>query len=313
MVIEKVDKDTFSNTIALPFHEFNASEFSELNAKKVNQVHYLLFKDSKYRLGIILGEQDNILRSPFSAPFGGFCPVGSAISLAQMDEAIKALKVWSKRHQMQQIQITLPPLLYGESYLSKWVNTFYRSAFQLDRVDLNYAFQLSQFGEEYVQSIRRNARKSLRAAFKNEFRFSQCVAPEAQARAYEVIRKNRSAKGYPLRMSWEQVAATTNVIPADFFLLEHNDKDIAAALVYEVQFDVAQVIYWGELPAYSHLRPMNYLSYCLFEHYQKAGKRVLDIGPSTESSVPNHGLCEFKESIGCQVDLKLSFFMDLST
>ena len=34
---------------------------------------------------------------------------------------------------------------------------------------------------------------------------------------------------------------------------------------------------------------------------------ILDIGPSTENGIPNYGLCEFKESIGCSVTMKYSF------
>jgi hypothetical protein len=49
---------------------------------------------------------------------------------------------------------------------------------------------------------------------------------------------------------------------------------------------------------------MNFLSYRLFEHYSKLGFKYFDIGPSTEESVPNLDLAEFKESIGCRIDTK---------
>jgi hypothetical protein len=52
---------------------------------------------------------------------------------------------------------------------------------------------------------------------------------------------------------------------------------------------------------------MNFLSYKIFEFYKKTGIRIVDIGPSTENSVPNHGLCEFKESIGCDISTKFTY------
>ena len=52
---------------------------------------------------------------------------------------------------------------------------------------------------------------------------------------------------------------------------------------------------------YSNLRPMNFLSYSIFKFYKDLGIRYIDVGPSTENSIPNYGLCEFKESIGCQI------------
>jgi len=53
---------------------------------------------------------------------------------------------------------------------------------------------------------------------------------------------------------------------------------------------------------------MNFLSYEVFKYYKENGIEVVDIGPSTEDSIPNHGLCEFKESIGCDLSPKYSFY-----
>lgn len=55
---------------------------------------------------------------------------------------------------------------------------------------------------------------------------------------------------------------------------------------------------------------MNMLTYSLFQHYRKTGVRILDIGISTENGIPNFGLCEFKESIGCSVSLKYCFELE---
>lgn len=53
------------------------------------------------------------------------------------------------------------------------------------------------------------------------------------ARAYEVIRRNREERGFPLRMTLEQVWQTvSNVVQADFFVLEHEGEDVAAAQVF---------------------------------------------------------------------------------
>lgn len=49
------------------------------------------------------------------------------------------------------------------------------------------------------------------------------------------------------------------------------------------------------------------MAYKLQEYYFLKGKKYLDIGPSTDFSIPNYGLCNFKESIGCDISLKLSF------
>ena len=122
-----------------------------------------------------------------------------------------------------------------------------------------------------------------------------------------MIRINRESKGYPLRMSLQNVLNTIEVIKADFFILTHNAKDVAAAQVFHVAADVVQVIYWGDVPGYTELRAMNYLAYKVFEYYAASKIKLIDIGPSSENGIPNYGLCEFKENIGCSVSLKYTF------
>jgi len=78
-------------------------------------------------------------------------------------------------------------------------------------------------------------------------------------------------------------------------------------MVFHVSSVVVQVVYWGDLPEYAHLKTMNFLSYKLFEYYTGTNIHVIDIGPSTENSIPNFGLCEFKESVGCEITNKLTF------
>lgn len=140
-----------------------------------------------------------------------------------------------------------------------------------------------------------------------EFLALQRDDTEGRRRAYDVIRRNREEHGYPLRMSLSDVEATIGIIPADFFLLRHEGEDVAAAQVFHVAEGIAQVIYWGDLRAYSSLRPMNYLAFRIFEHYSREGLRILDIGPSTEDGEPNYGLCDFKTGIGCDVIPKFVF------
>jgi hypothetical protein len=59
------------------------------------------------------------------------------------------------------------------------------------------------------------------------------------------------------------------------------------------------------------MKTMNYLSYKVFEYYANTEIKFIDIGPSTNNSEPNLGLADFKESIGCDINIKFSFKFDL--
>lgn len=287
-------------------HVYNGVPFTELNACRVDSIHYLSFGDAKQRIGIILGERDGVLCSPFSAPFGGFEQRGVQ-SLQYMEKALLLLADYAEKRRLG-IKIALPPLVYGEGQLSKWVNVFTRAGFK-STIDLNYFFPTFRFAD-YTKIIDRSARNHLNRSKKEGFRLLKMKSDDYSqvARAYEVIRRNREERGYPLKMSLEQVWQTVNqVIKADFFVLEHEGNDIAAAQIFHVAEGIAQVIYWGDIREYSETRPMNYLSYAVFEHYYNEGVKILDIGPSTEGGIPNYGLCEFKENTGCDITLKYWF------
>jgi lipid II:glycine glycyltransferase (peptidoglycan interpeptide bridge formation enzyme) len=113
-------------------------------------------------------------------------------------------------------------------------------------------------------------------------------------------------------MNWDQVLNTIQLIDADFFIVTNSDKvPISAAMVFNIAEKIVQIIYWGDIQEFSLLRTMNFLSFKLFEYYKKAGIQIVDIGPSSQNSIPNYGLGEFKESLGCKISTKATFRIEL--
>ena len=265
-VVEATAKG-FSHVFTKPIHVFASGDFNQLNEPKVEAVYYLIFKDSKYRLGLIVGISEEIVKSPFSAPFGGFVFINQEVKIHQIDAAVEALEQWACQKKYHGIQVTLPPTLYQVSFIAKQTNAFYRAGFKMKALDLNYSFFTAKFTEEYPAHIWRNARKNLKIALSSDLNFWKCEDEADKARAYEVIRQNRAERGFPLRMTWAQVSETRTVIDADFFICANADKNyIAAAIVFHVTKDIVQVVYWGDLPKYASLKTMNYLSYKVFEY-----------------------------------------------
>ena len=308
MKIVEVEAKEYREIFAKPAHAYNSVEFAQLNSHKAERLHHLVFDDSGARLGIILGERaDGVMYSPFSAPFGGFT-TNRPQQFEYFDMAVELLKEYGAGRD-KRIVITLPPDLYDRRQIPLAVNALCRHA-ETRFVDVNYHFALSDF-EHYIQNIERNARNKLNHAMKENLIFNKVERGDSDgaARAYGVIRRNREEQGYPLRMTCDEVMRTAEIIPADFFLLSHGGRDIAAAQVFHVAEGICQLIYWGDLREYSGMRPMNLLAYRVFEHYRKQGLSILDIGPSTEDGVPNYGLCSFKKSIGCMASNKFSFLL----
>ena len=305
MQIKNLTPGEFASTFQAA-HIFNTVAFAQLNSDKVERVHYLSFDDPKTCFGIVLGESNGVLRSPFSAPFGGFLEKGTH-GLERMEKAVDVLADYARERSLK-LLITLPPLVYDETKMSKWVSVMIRKM-QLRHIDLNYHLDISHVSH-YSSVINSSARNHLNQALRQNYCLHKLNSDNRDdvARVYNVISCNHKERGFPLRMTFEQVWQTiSNVVSADFFVLEHEGCDVAAAQVFHVAAGIAQVVYWGDIRQYAKLRPMNYLAYSLFGYYADNGLRILDIGPSTENGIPNYGLCEFKESIGCSVTMKYSF------
>ncbi len=145
---------------------------------------------------------------------------------------------------------------------------------------------------------------------KPDLKFTK-LTPEDSHKAYEVIAQNRSERGFPLRLTFEQLQETGTIIPIDYFLVSNPENNVAAAIVFHLSKTIVRVVYWGDLPKFSELKTMNFLSYNVFQYYKEIQIPFIDIGHSTVDSVPNHGLCEFKESIGCSIGLLNEYFKEI--
>ena len=302
MEINRVEAEEYKSYFPKNEHIFNSVAFTELNKHKCKSVRYLVFKDKKARLGIIAGENDGILLSPFSAPFGGF-DAPEMERIEYYDQAAEQLRDYLRQEGLK-MRIVLPPSIYG-SFVAKSYSSLMRAGAHIMYTDLNYAYELSRF-EEYEDYLERSARKNYHQSLRHDLKFEILDGnnPTDIARAYAVIQTNRNAKGFPLRMTLEDVVRTASVVSPDFFVLSYQGLDVAAAMVYPVKDGIAQVIYWGDDPAFSELKVMNFLTYKVFAYYYASDLKYLDIGPSTEQGIPNYGLCSFKENIGCTISLK---------
>ncbi len=305
-IIESIAQE-FQQTFPNPWSVFNSVPFSELNKEKCSKVHYLLFRDSKLRLGIIMGERDNGLYVPFSATYGGFC-FNSVVACQYYDDACAAVKEYAVKIG-KPVFITLAPPIYNSTDNAKTFSAFMRAGARIESIEYNQHFELVRFSN-YEGILESKIRNKLHNALSGNLTFSRLDSknPNDVARAYEVIRINHKERGNPLRMSLQNVLDTIKIIPADFFVVSDNEgHDVAAAQIFHTTKDIYQIIYWGDVPEYSYLKSMNFLSYKVFEYYYQQGAvKILDIGISTEDGVPNYGLCEFKENIGCYSTLKFS-------
>lgn len=313
MDIKRVEKKEYDNYVKEHTTVFETSDFNELNRAKCKDVHYLLFTDSKYRFGLIAGmKENNILKIPFSAPYSMLTNIRKNNKIIEYDLAVKKLIEYAKSINAKEIHFTLPPKFYQETLISNLENALFINDFKIDKIDLNFHYCLNEFDEKYLQNCDIKARQKLNSALKSNLTFEKAQDGTKIKEAYDIIKSNRLSKGYPLHMSFENVQNTIKIIDADFFIVRSEQGNgIAAAMIFKVARNTVQVIYWGHIEGSESLYPMNYLSYKTFEYYKNKGFEFFDIGPATEDGIPNFGLCDFKQTIGCKTNSKYSFSLNL--
>lgn len=312
MDIIEITPDEYKKAIGDDNLVFLESEFLELNKDKTDKIHYLIGKDSKNRVAVALGEKENTWKAPFSAPFGGFIFLQKDTSVEVVWEFTKELINHAKSFGVNRIDLYLPADIYGAQNNTIVINSLLGNGFKLDYLDINYSFDLNAIDlDTYSNCIQRNARKNLRIALQSDLTMVHCESDGQKREAYETIRINREHRGFPLRMTCEQLMNTVNIVDHNFFLVKHENQTVASAVVYNLNNKCAQVVYWGEVPDVSQLKSINFISYNLVKFYKERNYEILDIGISTEFGIPNFGLCSFKESIGCIVSNKYKFHIDL--
>lgn len=308
--IGALEYDTLTSELDIPV--YSKSPFLELNKYKVDKVHYLLGKDKRNRIALGIGEEKGNWEAPYSAPFSNIIPLRKDTTIENLYDFIKLIIDYVKKTNGKSISLFLPANIYGEQFNAKAMNALLGCGFNIKYEDINYSFDLNDIDlNKYDSTIHHNARKNLHIALKSDLLFERCCNSTEIEEAYEVIASNRASKGYPLRMSKDQVFKTLSIVNHDCFLVKNNGDSIASAIVYRITSNIAQVIYWGDRPGYTEYKPINFIAYQLISFYKDLGYRILDIGPSTEVGIPNMGLCNFKESIGCIPSAKVRFEIDV--
>ncbi len=306
----EVSADEYRQIFPSPVTFFHSVPFNLLNIEKCENLLFLvLMKAARPKMGLIGGVVQNAFMSPFSAPYGGPESISTDLSQLYLSRFPSMLIDYLQRNGVQSLRIVPPPFFYAEDYLSGVANGFFCSGYEIEAIDLNYHFELTCWNETDRESMQRSARKNLRISRKSGLLFHCCQDPADRKACYEVIRQNREEKNYPLRMTYDRVRRTTELVDHDFFLVTHSSsgKGIAAAIGYRVTPTISQIIYWGSLLESNKLKPMNFLSYNVFRHLKESGVENVDVGAATENGVPDFGLIRFKRNIGCRASNKITF------
>lgn len=309
MRIEEISPEDYAARFPHPPHIFNSVEFTELNRHKVSGLHYLILQDTRTRGAIILGRRDNMLLSPFSAPYG-WLTMNRRAGAALVHEMHLSLIDYARQQGMS-LRLGLPPMWHDPSLLSCAVQSLSRIDDGSLSFDLNYHLPLYH-NVGLVDLCSSAGRGAMRRALESPLSFGPLpLNAENIGICYDVAARNHQERGYPVRMSRDDMISTALSVRAQLFAVRDHTDYVASAIVYDVRPRTAQPVLWGHLSEYQHLHPMHRMALGMYDFYRGLGYETIDLGPATENGTPNGGLALFKESIGCQTSLKSSFTINM--
>ena len=304
MLIEVSAKE-FKHRFGTDPHPFISEQFSEFNKWKADKIVRLIEDTQKVSIGLIAGIKDGILKSPFSAPFGGFHYQNESIYINKIEEFIENLLVYSKKQEIKEIYLILPPSIYQQSFNAKVVNLLIRQGFEMALPEITNWIELRHFNGRFSH---RSSREYYQQAVKNHLLFSALTEHEEKIIAFDIICENRKRFGRPIHMSFDDIIHMGEMWPVDFFCVKDSEGEmLASGIFYQFPRQISYAVFWGDTEKGRPLRAMDFLIYNLLSYYKSAGFEYIDLGISTESGMPNEGLLRFKETHESTSSLRYSF------
>lgn len=303
MLIE-VDAKTFGEYFPTNPNPFISKAFIELNREKADKVVWLVGDKGKPRIGLVAGVINGLIKSPFSAPFGGFHFRKSVMHISEIDDFVRSLLEYIKLQGLSGIEITIPPDIYHLTFNAKTVSSLLRNGFQSKLPEITGWVNLDQFQGTFSQQ---NSREYYRQAIRNGLKFEIVHDQQEKERVYDLICENRAKFGRPIYMSFRDIVDTSSLWPIDFFkVCNENDEVLASAIFYRAHPQICYALFWADNAIGRPLRAMDFLAFHLWSYYKDCGFKFIDLGISTEAGTPNEGLLRFKESHDSTSSLRYS-------
>jgi len=247
--------------------------------------------------------KDGHWQTPITGAFGGVAnkknvPVDA---LEYMVERIPDLM--SSQCSVQSLTFKLPPASFPDNS-PLIANILHRNNWSLTAFDLNYHLTIRPT-EEYLAGLGNTKRKVIRRLHASGAEFQEAGYAMLET-MYRVIERNRSSQGYPMTMSLNAMSDLFRHFKCDIrlFAVTLGSCVVASAICIQIDPKYLYVFYWGELPEFRKESPVSLLAKGIVEFCFANGFEVMDVGTSSVNSVPNPGLCVFKESLGCRVTQK---------
>jgi hypothetical protein len=255
-------------------------------------------------VGVVDGVvSDGVFLSGHSAPFGGPDLVREDPTVEDVLGLVEGTIAALRSDGVTTIRVRSRPAAYSAAEpLLEYA--LLHLGFTVGHCDLNQHIDLRPLaaGADPLSLLGKKRARDLRVDLLLPYELVDVHDEEDLASVSGILDANRAAHGRPPGLPRDYLARAREAFPdrVRLYLLRHDGRPVAAAVVYRVLHDVDLLVAWGDALDHGMQRsPMNLLAHHLVRRSVETGARLLDLGPSSEKDgTPNLGLAHFKRSVG---------------
>ena len=291
------------------FHRLDFLAYHQSRFEK--NAHHLRFLKKGNCIGVLpLGffQEEGLLigKSPFGASYGGLV-TQTDCSLTDMEHMVDRLLDHLREHQVQQLRIVQPPLIYYDVPEDYFDFCLLKKGAQLTASDMtSYIKVREQPLDGFLPRARRDTQKAIDAHL-------QVVQSDDVAGFYTILMENmRKFDGTPTH-SQEEVSWLIKHFPdaIKIYHVLHDAQQVGTALVFEVNARAWLTFYWAQSQDFTQLHSKNYLIVKLSELAREKRVSYIDFGPQTLNMEPFYGVTMFKESLGGRGLLRRAYRLNI--
>lgn len=243
--------------------------------------------------------------SPGQAPFGGM-EFDPTLRLEILDFFWQEISTFLQAQVVHSLHIKLYAQCYQPENAQILQYLWLQHGFSIAEHNLNYHIEIN--AQALSERLHTSERRRLRKCKTLGYEFGIWVNPDF-AWVHQFVHACRQRKGFPVSLSAGALQALYTRFPKHFtlFTLRHQQRIIALATGVQVSSDILYYFLPADDAQYLSASPMVALLEGMYTYAQANNYQMLDLGISTEHSVPNHGLINFKKRMGADASLKLTF------
>jgi hypothetical protein len=243
------------------------------------------------------------IKSPGRATFGGIW-VGNNIATSELYCELYS-SIFKQLGTQREIEITFPPDYFFHSMFAPQHLALIRLGFKNSYSDVNFHIELDEWSYHFMSKGNRKKNRQ----FENLGGDIMIANENDYLAAYDVLKKNREARGVKLTMDRDKFIQNLVNLPTKYklYLAKIANEIAAVAYVVRISEQVDYVLFWGDSQEFRHLSPVASMLKFLVAESKHLGCKTLDLGISSVDGDLDIGLARFKKNLGGIETFKRTF------